>query len=422
VEGIVPDKRKQALTLAILVFGYVAFYGARANLSVSTTSIIEEFQSFGFTKETLGTVTSVGTLLYALGKFFGGSFADRFSGKNSFLVGMGGAAICTLLMTVMGPAALIFLWSGNRFTQAMGWPGMVRITGHWFHQKQFGTAMGIVSLSYLFGPFISKLIYGAMFDAGLQWRSIFYFAAGGLIVMFIATVFLLRESPENNTELSLENPEQQTIRTQEILKRLFANKLFWTVCALSFGFTLMRESFNNWTPTYLEEIAGLSKGDASRSAGLFDLFGGFSVLIAGFASDRIGHTGRSRIITAGLLLTTCGLFALGSITKDAGGSLAIMLIPAIAFVMIGPYSFLAGSLSLDMGGAKGGATASGWIDGIGYFGGIMSGWYIGSIATSQGWGSAFQTIAVASLITLFIALAYQISVARSGAINTSSIN
>jgi len=294
---------------------------------------------------------------------------------------------------------------------------MVRVTGHWFPKSRFGTAMGIVSLSYLFGPFLSKLLYGQMFDAGMSWRQIFYGAAAGLIVMFAATVFLLKEAPDGYKN---ENEDNHQISTQpltldpkEIFKKLFTNRLFWIVCILSFGFTLMRETFNNWTPTFLEEVAGLSKGNASRNAGLFDLFGGFSVLLAGYASDRIGPKGRPLIIAIGLGFTTIGLFALSQITKDSGANLAVILIPAIAFVMIGPYSFLAGSLSLDMGGPKGGATASGWIDGIGYFGGIISGWYIGSLAERQGWTSAFTTIAVVCVLTLVVSVFYLTSVSKT---------
>ncbi|MBA4291465.1 hypothetical protein C0431_00680 [bacterium] len=401
--------RSQIVTLSLLVLGYMAFYGARANLSVSTTSIIEEFASVGFTKETLGAITSVGTLLYAAGKFFGGSFADRFTGKNSFLFGAAGAAIATVLMTILGPAALMFLWSTNRFTQAMGWPGMVRVTGHWFPKSQFGTAMGIVSLSYLFGPFLSKTLYGYLFDLGYSWRTIFYIAAAGLIVMFLANLAILKESPDLASKSDPSPEQNEILPVNKIFRTLFTNRNFWIVCLLSFGFTVMRETFNNWTPTYLEEIGGLTKGDASRNAGMFDLFGGFSVLIAGILSDRLGPKGRPTIITIGLAATAACLFILSQISTGSGTSLIPILIPAIAFLMIGPYSFLAGSLSLDMGGAKGGATASGWIDGIGYLGGILSGWYIGSIATTAGWGAAFTTLTITAVLTFLVALVYQIA-------------
>ena len=46
----------------------------------------------------------------------------------------------------------------------------------------------------------------------------------------------------------------------------------------------------------------------------------------------------------------------------------------MAFLLIGPYSYLAGAISLDFGGKRGGATACGIIDGVGYlFGGVLAG-------------------------------------------------
>ena len=45
----------------------------------------------------------------------------------------------------------------------------------------------------------------------------------------------------------------------------------------------------------------------------------------------------------------------------------------MAFLLIGPYSYLAGAISLDFGGKRGGATACGIIDGVGYLGGVLAG-------------------------------------------------
>jgi hypothetical protein len=41
--------------------------------------------------------------------------------------------------------------------------------------------------------------------------------------------------------------------------------------------------------------------------------------------------------------------------------------------MIGPYSYLAGAIALDLGGKAGGATTSGTIDAVGYLGEILAG-------------------------------------------------
>jgi OPA family glycerol-3-phosphate transporter-like MFS transporter len=109
------------------------------------------------------------------------------------------------------------------------------------------------------------------------------------------------------------------------------------------------------------------------------------------------------LIGGGLTIST-GLLAILAASGDRPGSLlAIGIVASVALVMIGPYSMLAGSISLDMGGKEGGATASGWIDGVGYLGGIISGWTIGKLAEQSGWGSAFGLLAVTAAISAGVA-------------------
>jgi len=168
----------------------------------------------------------------------------------------------------------------------------------------------------------------------------------------------------------------------------------------------MRETFNDWTPTYLHEAAKMTTGDAGYASSLFPLFGGFSVIAMGFLSDRIGRAGRALFIAGALAIGTAGLFLLssGGLTGDA--TLTVSLVAALAFVLIGPYSLFAGAISLSFGGKKGSATAAGWIDGIGYIGGILSGNLIGSVAEHQGWGPAFRILAITAGISCAVAMVY----------------
>jgi len=42
---------------------------------------------------------------------------------------------------------------------------------------------------------------------------------------------------------------------------------------------------------------------------------------------------------------------------------AVILIGLVAFFLLGPYSYLAGAIALDMSGSKAGAASSGIVDG-----------------------------------------------------------
>jgi OPA family glycerol-3-phosphate transporter-like MFS transporter len=77
----------------------------------------------------------------------------------------------------------------------------------------------------------------------------------------------------------------------------------------------------------------------------------------------------------------------------------VILVAVVAFLTIGPYSFLAGAIAMDFGGKQGSGTASGMIDGIGYLGGVFSGDSIARISVDYGWSGAFLLLALIALLS-----------------------
>ena len=150
----------------------------------------------------LGWVASLGTLAYALGKFVTGSLADLLGGRRNILSGMLASVIFTLMFAAGGALPLFTIaWIGNRAVQSLCWTGMVKITGKWFSYSAYGTAMGVVSLSYLFGDAAARWFMGLLLEpgavtaAGLSWREVYVVAASGLFVFFVLDWLWLKESP-----------------------------------------------------------------------------------------------------------------------------------------------------------------------------------------------------------------------------------
>jgi OPA family glycerol-3-phosphate transporter-like MFS transporter len=323
---------------------------------------------------------------------------------------MAGSVAFTIVFGLAGGVPLFTLaWMGNRCVQSMGWAGMVKITSRWFSWSAYGTVMGIISLSYLFGDAASREFMARLIDAGFGWRGVFFVAAGTLALLLLLNLLLLRESPDQlGFPEPLANPSNLFGAAGErakppgimpLLTTFARSPAFWLVCVLSGGVTVLRETFNIWTPTYFTQAVGLTVADAAHKSALFPLFGGVSVLLAGAMSDRLGKHGRAAIIFYGLLLTTAALAVLG-LGNFGGSRLApIALVALIAFVMIGPYSYFGGAISLDFGGKQGSATASGVIDGVGYLAGILAGNSVGSISVLWGWKGAFLSLSVVALLS-----------------------
>jgi OPA family glycerol-3-phosphate transporter-like MFS transporter len=173
------------------------------------------------------------------------------------------------------------------------------------------------------------------------------------------------------------------------------------------GFTLVRETFNLWTPTYFTQVVGLNAAAAASKSAVFPLFGGVSVLLAGFLSDRLGGASRANIMFGGLVASAAALvyLAVGNFATSPG--LPVVLVGIIAFLLIGPYSFLAGAIAMDFGGRQGSATASGIIDGVGYLGGVLAGDSVARLSTAFGWKGAFAALACVCFVSSVAAFLYR---------------
>lgn len=397
--------RWQVVTVVVLVAGYTGYYLCRSNLSVATPLLIAELEALGWraadAKVRIGTLVSFGTLAYAIGKFLSGPIGDHLGGRRNFLIGMTGTGLATAAFALSGTLPLFTLaWTINRLVQAFGWPGMVKVASRWFPSSAHGRIMAILSLSFLFGDALARAFMAQLLDFGLGWRAIFLINAILLLAGAGLASWLLKESPlaigaeewpaTAPTVFGSGDEDPQPAGLRELLLPFLRSPAFLSVCALSLAMTLLRETFNTWTPTYLSQVAGLGAAAAARHSAWFPLLGGCSVLLAGYLNDRLGRNGRAAVIVTGMLLTGVSLWWMG-----APGSVdhALLLVALAGFALIGPYSYLAGSVALDFGGKRGSATACGLIDGVGYLAGILAGDTVARLTVTYGWDTAFRLLA-----------------------------
>lgn len=424
-------------TALLLALGYSGYYFCRSDLSVVLPDLIHDMARHGMSPNAaeirLGFIASVGTIAYAFGKFFSGAIADTGGGRRSFLGGMAGSIFFTIVFALSGGFPLFTMaWIGNRLFQSQGWAALVRVSSRWFSYSTYGSVMAVVSLSFLFGDAGCRWMMSELMAHGVGWRGVFFFASGALAVLMVICMLLLRESPE---ERGLPKPEvnprnvyarkeganegtagdDEHVNIGAILKPLLTSFAFWMVCVLAFGATLLRETFNLWMPTYFVQFAGLPPSVAASRSALFPLCGGVSVLLGGFLSDKLGPNGRNILVVAGMSACTVCLVMMGRLPSPAGLWAPSILVGLVGFTLLGPYSYLAGAMSLDFGGEKGSATAAGIIDGFGYMAGWISGDTVARVAVAFGWRTAFVALAGVSLVTALVAVvltAHQRAVAR----------
>lgn len=400
-----PLTRWQRTTLVALTVGYAGYYICRSNLSVAAPLLLAEYRSAGIDEERLGLIASIGLFFYATGKLIGGTLCDFAGGRRMFLLGMLLSAFATVAFGLSGGfATFVMAWSLNRFVQSVGWGALVKIASTWFPPERLGTIMGVLALSYLFGDAFAKLLLGQLLSLGLGWRGIFGASAAILLAVAFGVSRVLKESPKDVGE---EEPEARKtnlygdrgneLRPEslaDLLLPLLKSPTFLLVCVMSFGLTVLRETFNFWTPTYLVQVTHLSASDAARWSGAFPFFGGLSILAAGYLSDRFFATRRGPVMFLFLVPATLCLVGLAGVEEGSAALWPVVLISATGFLLIGPYAFLSGAISLDLGGKKASATAAGIADAVGYFGTVISLVGVARLANSESWGAAMGVLAL----------------------------
>jgi sugar phosphate permease len=426
---------RQTLTVALLFGGYAALYFCRADLSVGAPLIIDELKlrgvDHGEAVIRLGSITSLGVLAYALGKLFLCGLGDFWGGRVSFLIGLSGATVFTLMFAT-GSFLPVFTiaWIGNRLTQSVAWAGLIKVSSKWFDFSSYGTIIGILSISYLIGDAAARQWMGLLIQRGAGWRPLFFLAAGAAGLMFIVNFVLLRESrldagyePAKTNPLNLfAGSEEAPGGLRELLMPLLRSPAFLLVCFLSLGCTIIRETFNSWTPVYLHDYLGYSNSSAAGMSAVFPAVGAISVLITGWLSDRIGVNGRSLILFLGLCTTAAALLLLMSMhSSRTGALLPLLAIGTVAFCLLGPYSYLGGAFALDFGGKQASAASSGIIDGVGYLGAVAAGDSVARASVAIGWQGVFVSLsAVSALAALGAGCLYVVLSKRASSERVSS--
>ena len=416
--------RSNTAVIAALLLTYGSLYLCRANVDASLPFLRAEG---GYDRATLGKLSSIATLAYALGKVVLGGAGDALGGPRLMLVAVLGSVACSFgfgASTVF--VAFVAFAAANRFFQAGGWPGLVHVVSRRFDARRHGLVMGVLSTSYELGNVCALLLCGVVSRAG--WRALF--VVNPLLMAAVACPAVLflrwratvdgdrREAPAAVSAPNLSSvrppahPSDAAKAPRSALPDLFASPAFWAAIFLSVVLTFIRIGFLTWLPTYLSEIASASGGHEISGAivksAIFPAAGVVAALTVGWMSDRLGPGKRAPVMAASLAVLVVLVLALARGWTEH----RVLLIGAIGLFLLGPYSLLAGAIALDVAGKRGVSTAAGLIDGAGYLGATASGYVLGRIADRAGWAGAFGVIAWSALSAAVVSLVWTILVWR----------
>lgn len=392
------------MLLGCLMTGYIGIYLCRKNLSVAIPVIRDHF---GVTKAQAGVVASVSTMAYAAGKVFFGPIIDRFGGRLCFLLALAGVALFGALgsMALTLPM-LTMLYTGNRFCGAAGWGAMVKQVPDWFPERRLPLAMAFLSLSFVFGGVCALLLAGSIAAwSSDNWRAVMGFPSAVLVAILIVCAIALpkRKMVSNSTATQ----PIETVSPWKKIQVVMAIPQFWIICGLSFVLTIARETFNDWTVDFFKTEGGsaLTNQIAAFLSTPFDAAGALGILFLGAVLQRLGPKGRTRLLFTMLLALAALIYVLPKLAHQKLW-LASLAIGLIGFLSYGPYSLLAGILSVEIRGKEYVATVAGFVDSSGYVAGVLAGYCFGHILDQGGYLLGFHLLAgttvIAAVLSLFL--------------------
>jgi sugar phosphate permease len=281
---------------------------------------------------------------------------------------------------------------------------MVKLVPAWFSDRGLPLAMAWLSLSFVFGGVSAVMLAGQVAAwSGNNWR---WVMAGPALVLILIVVWCWQILPAGGmaTRGDAHGGGGDGFRLRQ-LPELLRLRQFWVVCALSFALTLLRETFNVWTVDFFKTAGGdeMSNRMAAFLSTPFDACGAVGIVVLGWLFGRVGPRGRMRLLS-GMLLAVALLLQWVPELATRGLWSASLVIGAIGFLAYGPYSLLAGILSVEIRGPAYVATVAGVVDGVGYIAGFMTGHTFGLILDRGGYELGFRFLAGLSVVSAVLCL------------------
>jgi OPA family glycerol-3-phosphate transporter-like MFS transporter len=400
-------------------FLYSLFYMTRYNFAANAPTLQ---LVFGWTKSDLGLFETLLPLVYGLAVVVNGPLADKIGGKKSFLIGSVGVILMNLLFGAAGylvfeqsvwnnkdllkDSVLLFgfskqtvlwglaiIWAVNGYFQAFGALSIVKINAQWFHVRERGTFAAIFGVLIRFGLILS-FSGTPLLAQWLGWKWAFWGPAILTTIVFICTILFVKDTPKEAGYGDMDTGDgdvmtNEKVKMSEVLSKVFASPVMWMIGAGSMMIGFVRRSVvDAWYPLYFKEVFNVSNVDipyqlTAWGIAILGIAGGF---VFGIMSDRLYNGRRAPVIVYGFLgmAVVLGLFYLSD-SLALGPYMAAIMIMVLSFFVNGAHGMVGGAASMDFGGRKAAATATGLIDGFQYLTSALNPFFLSTFIFPMGW-------------------------------------
>lgn len=246
---------KSALALgSMCVISYLGCYIARNLLSVVTPEMVE---NTSFTVESIGTLSTIYMVVYALGQLINGRIGDIFRAKWLVGVGLALTGVCNIMMPLFDSVLIssIVYGASGLFQSMIYAPLMRTIAENTLPDHARRCSLGFTIASFLGTPVAS---FVAML---FNWEAAFFVCGAILIILGIAC-YVSFDAFERHGIISYKKSATGKTSAAFDLPLLIKRSIIkFTIVAILTG--IIRTSVVFWIPTYLTDYLSYSKDTAA---------------------------------------------------------------------------------------------------------------------------------------------------------------
>ena len=276
---------KKAIKIGSLCFlSYLAVYLARNVLSTVTPAM----QSEGFSKEAIGSASSVYFFSYAVGQLINGAIGDRIKARYMMSFGMALAGVSNLCFAIFCsektviPLVAFIAYGLTGFFLAMIYGPMTKVVAE-NTEMPYTTRC---SLGYTFASYFGSPAAGLL-ATFLAWQSVFAVSSAVLILM-AAVLFVSFLIYEKKGIIVYNRFKTEKSGGKGSVKALFKRQIVkFSLVSILTG--VVRTSVLFWLPAYFNERLNYTETESTTIFTVASLFISCGAFIVVFIYEKLGH-------------------------------------------------------------------------------------------------------------------------------------
>ena len=363
-----------------------------------------------FTSGDAATVLGIATVGTGLGKVQAMMTVARFGARRTYLFAQICLATFVFLLSLSNAVWLVALCTFSmEFAAGPSWPAHAVIVRGWWPTEMLPSAFWVLSLASRGSDMGSKLLYGALLNAGVPWRWLLRLASCGAIIGSL----LSRWHRDTHQDADVMNPNANAREQLHTFVSISKQRKFWIAGITMLLLTCVKKS-GQLTSVYFRDVTNqtiLTDGGAAGMGVVFQMGLMSSVLVFGKLYEKLKED-RHRIVLCVTLVgmsAGCGLLlALDGGAVSSSMSLLVWRAALVFFVAVGvglTYYVPMGVFSVQFG-KENTALVSAYLDLLGY---LMSATFLSvalrpAIDSGGGWSTAWYCLAFVSLMASVAAL------------------